>query len=178
MPERRAADDLFPRPDAGERCVHDDEASHAIGILRCKRIADHVADIVGDEIGLRELQLVENARDVAGFRLLVVSALGVRRETHAAQVGHHDGVVVPERCRQRPPHVTGVAKAVQHHDRRPLAANANMDCRALRLDLFGVEAGWEWHNLRAGRWCDGEQAEHGKARHGGGAPRDEKVPVQ
>ena len=61
------------------------------GYCAANAIADHVADVVGDEIGAVDLERIEHAGDVAGLRLLVVAAGGLRGEAHAAQVGHDDG---------------------------------------------------------------------------------------
>ena len=52
MPQQRAFEDLVPRPDAGQRRVDHHPFGDAVGILRGERVADHVADVVGDEIGL------------------------------------------------------------------------------------------------------------------------------
>ena len=49
-----------------------------------------------------DLQRVEHARDVVRLLLLVVAAVRLRREPHAAQVGHDDRVVFDERRRERP----------------------------------------------------------------------------
>src|SRR6266446_10865744 len=50
MPERVAARDFFPRPDAGQRRVYDDEFCDEAGIFRGERIADHIADVMRDEV--------------------------------------------------------------------------------------------------------------------------------
>jgi hypothetical protein len=44
-----------------------------------KGIADHVADVVGDKIGLLDAEAVEHARDVAGLGLLAVASFRVGR---------------------------------------------------------------------------------------------------
>jgi hypothetical protein len=64
--ERRAANDLVPGPDAGKGSIHDDPFRDAIRILRRERVANHVADVVGDEIGLLDGEAVEHAGNVAG----------------------------------------------------------------------------------------------------------------
>ena len=84
MPERWASDDLVPRPNAGKRRIHDDPTDDAIGKLGREGVAHHDADIVGHEIDLPDVELVQNAHDVAGLRFLVVTAFGMRREAHAA----------------------------------------------------------------------------------------------
>jgi hypothetical protein len=65
VPEQRVFEDLLPRPDAGQRCVDENEPRDAVGILRGKSIADHVADIMRDEVGSVDFQLVKHARHVA-----------------------------------------------------------------------------------------------------------------
>ena len=65
MPQRGAPHDLVPGPDAREWRVHDDPARDAIRILRRERIAHHVADIMGDKIRFFDLQVVQNAGDIA-----------------------------------------------------------------------------------------------------------------
>lgn len=79
VPELLAPGDLVPGSDAGKRCVHDDEALDPAGVLHGEREADHVADVVGDEVHLVELQRVEYARNVMALCLLVVAAGRTRR---------------------------------------------------------------------------------------------------
>jgi len=131
---------LVPRPDAGERRIDDDPFGDAGRILRGERIADHVADVVGDEIGLVDLERVHHPGDVGALRLLVVAALRLRRQAHAAQVGNDDGVILVKRARRRRPHVAGVAEAMQQHDRRTFAADPDMIGGIARLDAFDAEA--------------------------------------
>jgi hypothetical protein len=50
MPEQRVLEDLLPRPDAGQGGVDNDELAERAGILSGEGIADHVADIVPQEI--------------------------------------------------------------------------------------------------------------------------------
>ena len=73
VPESVILDDVVPRPDAGKRCIDQDESSHAIRVLGRERIADHVADVVRHEVDLRDLERVEHAGDVVALRLLVVA---------------------------------------------------------------------------------------------------------
>ena len=47
---------------------------------------------MADEVGSLDLEPVENARDVAALRFLVVAVCGVRREAHSAQVRNDDRV--------------------------------------------------------------------------------------
>ena len=140
MPERARADDLVPGPDPGQRRVHDHEAGDPPRKLRREGVADHVADVVGDEVGPVDRERIEDARDVPPLGLLVVAALGPGREAHAAQVGCDHGVIWGELGCERRPHVAGLAIAVQQQDRRPLAADAHVEGRAVGRDLLGPEA--------------------------------------
>ena len=139
MPEQRALEDLVPRSDARQRRVDHDPFGHALGILRGERIADHVADVVRDEVGLVDVERVHHRGDVGGLRSSCRSRLsGCDERPMPRRSGTIDGVVVRKRRRERRPHVAGVAKAVQQDDRRPLAADADMDRRAVRLECRSV----------------------------------------
>jgi hypothetical protein len=88
-----------------------------------------------DESGCFDLQRVHQLRDVVSLRFLFVSALRMRREPHASQIGdYHSMVLDQDRCHRRP-HIAGIAKAVQHDHRWPLAPDANMDRRAVSVDV-------------------------------------------
>jgi len=81
-------------------------------------------------------------RDALRLRLLVITAVvGMRRETHAAQIRDDDGVILCHCLGERRHHVAGIAKAVQHHDRRALTPDADVDCRTIGFDLLGAKAG-------------------------------------
>ena len=80
-----------PMPGSGASMM--DEAGDPIRVLRRQRIADHVADIVGDERRPRDAERIEQPGHVLALGLLVVAALGPRGEAHAAQVGDDDAVV-------------------------------------------------------------------------------------
>jgi len=112
MPQCRAPDDFIPRPDAGKRSIHCDPSVDAIRVLGGEGVADHVADVVGHEIDFVDLELVEDKRDVAALRFLVIAGFGVRREPHSAQIRHYDSVIADELRRKRCPHVSGVAESV------------------------------------------------------------------
>jgi hypothetical protein len=130
-------------PGSEQRRVHDDPARDLRRILRGEGVAHHVADVVGDQLGLVDPEPVEDARHVVALRFLVVAALGMGRQAHAAQVGHDDRASVDQRRCKRRPHVVGVAEAVQHDDRRALAADPRMDGGAVGFDLLDTHAGRE-----------------------------------
>jgi hypothetical protein len=150
VPQQRALEHLFPGPDARQRRIHDDEAGDPLRVLRREGVADHVAEVVGDEVGLVDPQRVQDAGDVVSLRLLVVAVGGTRRARHPAQVGSDNGVATGEVRRQRSPHVARLAIAVQEDHRGALAADPDMDDRALRLDLPGAEVRGKRLNLRRG----------------------------
>ena len=139
VPQQRVLQDFLPRADAGQRRVDEDEARHTLRMLDGKGVADHVADIVGDEIGAVDLQRVEHAGDIAGLGLLVVAALGLGRQAEAAQIGHDHGVVAGKVVGHRRPHVAGFAVTVQQDDGRSRAADADVDRRAVGLDVLRLE---------------------------------------
>jgi hypothetical protein len=116
--------------------------------LRGEGIADHVADVVGDESCAADLQPVQHLRDVVRLRCLVVAAGRMRREPHAAQIGRDNGVIFDQRRRDRRPHVAGVAETVQQDDRGSLAAVAHMDRRAAGFDIAGLETSRERPSFR------------------------------
>jgi hypothetical protein len=143
VPEQRVLEDLLPWPDAGQGGVDQNEARHAAWVLRRKRIADHVADIVRDEVNVVDAQRIEHARHVDTLCLLVKASRGLGRQPHAAQVRHHDGVVARKiGCHGRP-HIARLAVAVQQEHRRPGSTRAHMDRGAVGCDLSCAEFGRE-----------------------------------
>src|SRR4051812_18962067 len=52
MPEQRVLEDLLPGADAGDRSVDQRKSCDPVAVLGREREADHVADIVRDQIGL------------------------------------------------------------------------------------------------------------------------------
>jgi len=75
VPQSGAANDLVPRAYSGQRSIDNDPARHPRRKLCSQRIADHIADVMRDESGIRELQRVHHLRDIVGLRFLVVSVL-------------------------------------------------------------------------------------------------------
>jgi hypothetical protein len=93
MPQRMIADDVVPRTDAGQRRVDQDELADAIGMLGGKGVADHVADVVGDEVNLVHLQRVKHSGNVLTLSLFVIAAGRALGEAHAAKIRHHHRVI-------------------------------------------------------------------------------------
>ena len=160
MPQQRALQDFVPWPDAGQRRIDDDPFGDAVGILRGERIADHVADVVRHEIGLLDVELVHHHGDVDALRFLVVAAGRLGRETHPAQVGNDDSVVLVKRLGERRPHVAGVGKAVQEHDRRSVAADADMQRGAVHRDALDLEIRRKRHDGGKSRRCAEHHRDH------------------
>jgi hypothetical protein len=143
VPEQRVLEDLLPRPDAGDGCIDQDEARHAAWILRRQGIADHVADIVGDKVDLVDAQRIEHARHVDALCLLVKASRGLGGQPHAAQIGHHDGVVARKIDRHGRPHIARLAIAMQQQHRGPGSSRSHVDRGAVGRDLLGAEFGRE-----------------------------------
>src|SRR5260370_41340124 len=102
-------------------------------------VADHIADVVGDQFDLADFQRVEGACDVFSLRLLVVTTGWMGGQTHAAQVRYDYCVVMCQHGAERRPHVAGLAITMKQDDRRTLAAEANMNCYAVGLDFLCAE---------------------------------------
>jgi hypothetical protein len=107
-----------PRPDAGQRRVYYDEFCDEAGIFRGERIADHITDVMRDEVGMLDLEGRQHAFNVMGLGLFVVTAGRTSRETHAAQIRRDDRVIFCKLGGEGLPHVAGFAVAMQHHNRR------------------------------------------------------------
>jgi len=74
VPEQRIFQDFFPRSNAGQRRIQQSKSRYAVGMLRRESVANHVTNVVGDELRLFDFQRVENARDIIPLRFLVVTA--------------------------------------------------------------------------------------------------------
>ena len=64
----------------------------------------------------------------------------MRRQSHAAQIGHDDRVIADQDGRERRPHVASVAKAMQQQNGGAFAADAHMKCGGFRADVGGAKA--------------------------------------
>jgi hypothetical protein len=109
-----------------------------VAVLRGEGVANHVTDVVSDECCALDLERIEDARDVAALRFLVVAAGGLGREAHTAQIGNDHRAIAHQIVGQRHPHVAGLAIAVQRHDCRSRATDAHMMplaaiCRARKV---------------------------------------------
>src|SRR5262245_12085475 len=144
---------LLPGAKPGKRCVHDGPPVHAVWELGGERVTHHIADVMRHERDSACLELIENPRDVASLTRLLVPALRMRRQSHAAKIGNDDGVILDQDLSERLPHVAGVAEAVQQQygGTRPADANvqrgsrhghlARLEVRQKRLDLGECSSG-------------------------------------
>ena len=124
---------------ARQRRVDRHKTGHAVAVLRGEGVADHVADVVGDEGGSLDLERIENACNVAGLRFLVVAAGRLGGEPHAAQVGNDHRVIARQVFGKRNPHVASLAIAVPKNDPGSPAADAHIELSAVRRDLPRAE---------------------------------------
>src|SRR3989449_5928626 len=85
VPEQRTRQDLVPWTDARHRSIQEGEFRDTSRLAGCEGVADHVSDVVGDEIDLVDLERVEYGGDVARLGLLVVATGGVGGEAHGPQ---------------------------------------------------------------------------------------------
>ena len=152
MPGVPVLDHLVPVAEPGQRGVHHHPAGDAVAVLRGERVADHVADIVGHQRdGSADAELLEHRGHVPGLALLVVPGLGMRREAHAAKIGHDDRVILDQPSGERRPHVPAVAEPVEQQDRRALAPHTHVDDRSRDRDFLGVERRRKRLHGRSGR---------------------------
>jgi hypothetical protein len=78
---------------------------------------------------------------------LVVAAVEMRRQPHAAQIRHDYSVVASQKGGKGGPHVAGIAKPMDHDDCRPFATHPYVDRNAVRGDILRFEAGGKWRRL-------------------------------
>jgi hypothetical protein len=78
-------------------------------------------------------------RDIARLRFLVVPTFGMRRQTHATQIGDNNSVIVYQHPRHGRPHVAGIAKPVQQDNGRAFAAYSDMDRRIVYFNFLDSE---------------------------------------
>src|SRR5262245_65990336 len=86
MPQRMTADDILPWADARQRRVDQDKLADPLRMLSGESVADHVADVVGDEVDMADLQRVEDSGDVLALSLFVVTAGRPLGEDCAAKI--------------------------------------------------------------------------------------------
>src|SRR3954463_16692499 len=94
MPEQGTLDDVLPVANARQRRVDYHPPRDPVRILGGESVADHVTDVVGYQIGLVDLEAIENASEVSGLVHLRITGLGMVREAHAPQVRHDYGLIL------------------------------------------------------------------------------------
>lgn len=115
------------------------------------------------QIGLLHLERVHDACDVHALVFLGVSRIRMLGMAHAAQIGHDHGVILDEHCRERCPHVTAIAEAMQKDHRRPFPAHADIETGTVGAHHLGMKARRIRHDARHrgrddhGRDCGGRK---------------------
>src|SRR5262249_32663254 len=127
MPEQRVFEDFFPWSDIAQRRVNLSKPCDALRMLRGKRIADHVANVVGHQRRAVDFDVIKHPRHVAGLGLLSVAVGRFGGESKPTQIWYDDGVVPGKVSGHRHPHVSCLTIAMQQNNRWPRAANAHVD---------------------------------------------------
>jgi hypothetical protein len=112
VPQQRAFENVFPGADTGNGGVHHDQSRGAVGIPFGKGIGDHVADVVTDDVGLTNLQRIEDACEIFGLVHVCETIRRHRRQTHPSQVRGDHGVVRHQFGGEWCPHVACVTVPV------------------------------------------------------------------
>jgi hypothetical protein len=126
--------------------------------------ADHIADVMGDQIDLPDLQRIEHTGNVIALRLLVIPAHRPRREPHAAQIGHDHRVIARKVRRQRRPHVAGFTIAMQQNDSRPAPADTHMQRGGVGGDILNLAGRRERQDPGVSR-SGGQQGDQAGGEH-------------
>ena len=141
VPQHRAASDVVPIAYSGQRCIDHHPARDPDRILSSQRIADHIADVMCDQVCLLDVECIHDAGNVDRLVLLGVAGIRVIGHTHAAQVGDDHGMVLGQNNCQGGPHITRIAEAMQQHHGRTLAADSDVEAGAVRRNHLRVKAG-------------------------------------
>jgi hypothetical protein len=116
MPEVGAGDHLIPRIEPRDDHVDDDGAADVLVVTQVG-VRDHPADVVADDRGPAEPELLDQPVDDRRERPLGAVGGGARRLAHAGQVDR-DGAEVSRRpLHHRPPLRPGLRPAVQQDNR-------------------------------------------------------------
>ena len=74
MPNSRTLQNLGPRLDSRNRCVHHDEPLNFVRVHRSIRISHHVADVMGHHESSVVSERGDHSPNILGFRFLVITA--------------------------------------------------------------------------------------------------------
>jgi len=105
-----------------------------------ERICNHDADVVAHKISPVDAESIHDTRDITGLRLFIVSAFRLGRQTKSTKIRHYDRVILHQRGRKWPPHISRVAETMQHDDSWALPSNPNVDGDvAANIDIARVK---------------------------------------
>jgi hypothetical protein len=116
--------------------------------LSSQRIANHIADVMRDQVCLLNLECIHDTGNVDRLVLLGVAGIRVIGHTHAAQVGDDHGMVLGQNNCQGGPHITRKAEAMQQHHGWTLAADSDIEASAVRRNHLRVKAGRKRRDFR------------------------------
>jgi hypothetical protein len=116
--------------------------------LSSQRIADHIADVMCDQVCLLDIESVHDAGDVDCLVLLGVAGIRMVGHAHAAQVGDDHGMVLGQNNCQGSPHITRKAEAMQQHHGRTLTADSDVEAGAIRRNHLRVKTGRKRRDFR------------------------------
>jgi hypothetical protein len=165
MPERVVADDVVPGADARQRRIDDDEPADPRGILSGERIPHYVPDIVGHEVGLVDLEGVQDAGDVVSLGLLVIAPGRPRGESHAAKVRNDHRVPRCQSGGECAPHVARLTVAMQQDHGRPYSTGSDEQGCPIGRDLVRAKAGRKRHHLRGSGGDDDQDSRYHTREH-------------
>ena len=102
----------------------DRQTQQSLGILDGKGIGDAGADVVADDMGAIDLEMIHQRPDVARQRLLVIARGRALGPAGAAQIRHDQPIAFAERGHHLRERIAGLGKPVQQQQR--LAARADV----------------------------------------------------
>ena len=138
------AHDVVPRANARQWGIDQDEFRDTVRVLSCKGVANHIADVMCDEVGFVDLQCIEYDGNIFGLGLLVVPTGWLRGEAHSAKVRNDDCVVMHQPSSECCPHITGLAITMEQNDCWAIAPCTDINLRAIRGDRLDLELLRKW----------------------------------
>src|SRR5260370_25082567 len=98
VPNSRILENLAPRINPRDRCVHNNQPLNLVGISRSVGVCDHIADVMGNNKCLVVSQRGDNGANILGLSLFVVTAGGLGGAPNTAQIRHNYRMVLHEIC--------------------------------------------------------------------------------